>query len=206
MKKLMLIVAFLITSVLTVSAVAVTTYPPFKPSPIDLSDLPHQYFYTWGINFSLPQNEKITGAVLTYYNIYDWTNETGDALYTHLLDNPASGVVAIKDDEGGGDNFSGQGVLVDTWTDTQGGAPRNPKFDLVYNFNATLLAKLNEYVGTPNGTQANFGFGIDPDCHYYNDKIEFVITTSPTIPAPGAVFLGSIGVAIVGWLRKRRTL
>ncbi|MCX5636221.1 MAG: hypothetical protein NTX52_00810 [Planctomycetota bacterium] len=42
-----------------------------------------------------------------------------------------------------------------------------------------------------------------------NAKVEGgsdVYHTSITVPAPGAILLGSIGVAFVGWLRRRRTL
>jgi hypothetical protein len=94
-----------------VGADAAQTFP-FNPDPINLHNLPHAFYYTWGINFNLPQGEVITGATLTFKNIYDWTVEE-DALYIHLLDNPTSGVHAWKDYQGEGDNFNGQGVLID---------------------------------------------------------------------------------------------
>jgi hypothetical protein len=136
-----------------------------------------------------------------------------DRLATHLLDNPSSGIKSGSDVDGGNDYFNGshpdkysQQVLVANWSDIDGPLT---KTNLSYDFyELGLLDELNAYAATAPGTgKANFGFGIDPDCHYYNDGITFVITTSQNVvPAPGAVLLGGIGIALVGWLRRKRAM
>ncbi len=167
----------------------------FQPYPADLYDLDHYKSYTWGIDFTVPPGEQIVEAFLMFNNIYDWTVEEGDHLYIHLLDNPQSGVWVHHDGQGGGDQFSGQGVLVDDWSDPAGGS--SSASPLVYQFSTvpgsqsgtTLLDDLRAYAMTTEAGKANFGFGIDPDCHYYNCGIKLVIETAayPCGPCEGKV-------------------
>jgi hypothetical protein len=176
----------------------------FNPTPNNLSELPHAEYFTWGINYTLAPDEKITAATLTFTNIWDWTQENNDHLFVHLLDNIKSGSRSYVDNQGGGDNFAGQGALVSSWSDPNGG--KSSHFDLVLNFDKLgLLGTLNNYAQTkPGKNKVNFGFGIDPDCHYYNDGVTFTITTETTTPIIHIPEPATMGLLALGGLLLRR--
>lgn len=181
----------------------------FSPTPGDLGDFDHHTATTWGIsNINIPAGQVITGATLKITHIWDWQVEN-DKLFIHLLDSPATGVTNFADNTNDNvisDYFSGQGVLLTTWTDPYGGSNGAHAIDFTYTFTASQLTSLSSYIN--NATPANkavFGLGFDADCHYYNDGVSFEITTAPqSVPDSGAsAMLLGVGLLTLGLVRRR---
>lgn len=171
----------------------------FQPSVPDLYDLDHTYYYSWGIAWTVPANEILIEASLFIDNINDWTTESNDHLYIHLLDNPTVGVRTWYDGEGGGDNWAGN-PLIANWSDTN-----NWNEDLTYDLSTMpgMIDTLTSYIGN-NGV---FGLGFDPDCHYYNSGIQLTITTRPEqqiVPEPSSLAGLALGMLSLGGLVRRR--
>lgn len=230
MKKLS---TLLTLAVLAVAARA-TTFT-FQPGDADLADLDHHYAYTWGITNTLSgtgttystlkaelaSGYTITSATLTFTNIWDWVVEPNDRLWMHLLDNPRKNVRTVQDNPNDietptNDYFSGQGLLLDTpnspggfWTDPFGGVPST--FDLVINFDLIQRNTLKDFINnggytSPSTGYADFGFGFDADCHYYNDGIRFVVHTAPAVVPEGGMTLVLLALGLIGFMPIRRFL
>ena len=144
----------------------------FEPDPIDLWDLYHGQYYTWGINWVKQPNKTIMSASLSIENINNWAIEDDDILYIHLLDNPSSGANRHYDSLGG-DQFAGQGILLTSYIDDNEVEGKNPSEDWTYAFTIDELGILDNYLDGNSGYQ-----------YTYRKLIVFLVVTKNHI-SPG---------------------
>lgn len=167
----------------------------------DLEDLDHYYAYRWGLNYSIPAGYDLAGARLIFKDIRNWDSNP-NRLYLRLLDTTSGMVGVTKFSDNANDNtfddyfddFVGNDIHLHTYQNLSTTAATQ-----TYTLDAAELGTLATYMA-----DGYFGFGFDPDCHYWNNgitlKLDFVPTPGggapdPSVPEPVTASLGLLSAA-----------
>ena len=193
MKSTTLTLATVVIAFVLLSTPVLAEFITLQPDPVDLHDLDHYKYYTWGLSTDRDVSQiVIKNAVLFFDNIRNY-NDSPNVLYIHMLNSAPDGVTVYHDNQGGGNNFFGQGV----WLKTYWNLPSTPQ-DLTYHFSTFEIFMFNRYL--QDG--ADIGFGFDPDCHFYNDGVSLGICYD-VIPEPATLSILGLG-GCLGLIRRRR--
>jgi hypothetical protein len=190
----------------------------FTPTPVDLNDLDHHMVYTWRLDNINLNGGTISSASLTFTNIANW-DTNANVLHLWLLDTAKNaGVSSFVDDPTNSspvtdltDDFlstrfhSNSGWLVANGTAQTFLADKSfttTPSTYTINFTPAQLAVLQQYISHGN----DIAFGIDPDCHFFNDGVNFNMNVTP-VPEMNALFplVGLLAaVSSTHFLRRRR--
>jgi hypothetical protein len=170
------------------------------------------YAYLW----SVPLNQAVTGASITFSSVTETASGNGNDISVDVgsfigmtvgqSSAPASGNYSIlTDNDAKGDAFAANTTGLKPTAINLGTEPfptLNVAETWAYTFSAAQLLALNTYISA-----GNWGFEIDPDCHFNVGGITFTYTTGVTnktsVPdhSTTAVLLG---LTLLGLLAVRR--